>query len=255
MYKKPEKNDLLIIFPMKYVKCDIEKEFRVNRKFYITYILINYFRTKFDISRITISDILGFYGVALNPNKKPEAFKETIDVLKYMEQEEMIKIDIDLEKINYKTLIDIDINPEIFDSDDKFVTFTYYEFDRIMGISKESLTKRKISKESVLIVFLYMKSFMKRKKKESTEPSAFWGSIEQMSFDIGLSQRTITKCISVLISDENQWHCPIFVKHRTNMSNQEIIGKKIPNIYVEKKEGHQKEIQLAIDKILAGSRK
>ena len=49
-------------FPNIYIQGNIKKQFGISRKFYITYILIDRYRSIEDFSWITIRKILNFYG-------------------------------------------------------------------------------------------------------------------------------------------------------------------------------------------------
>ena len=106
-------------FPNKYIQGNIQKQFGVSRKFYITYILIDRYRSIEDFSWITIRKVLNFYGYKTTKHK-PKAFREILDVLEYMVNNKMIEVQQDLDSIGYDTGIEIKIIAENFDHPKKF---------------------------------------------------------------------------------------------------------------------------------------
>ena len=77
------KKEYFTRFPNEYIQGNIKTKFGVSRKFYITYILIDKYRSYEDYSWITIREIMNFYGYKTHRNK-PKAFKEILDVLEYI---------------------------------------------------------------------------------------------------------------------------------------------------------------------------
>ena len=77
------KTEYFTRFPNKYIQGNIKTQFGVSRKFYITYILIDKYRSYEDYSWITIRKVLEFYGYKTTKHK-PKAFYEILDVLEYM---------------------------------------------------------------------------------------------------------------------------------------------------------------------------
>ena len=57
-----KKTEYFTRFPNEYIQGNIKTKFGVSRKFYITYILIDKYRSYEDYSWITIRKILDFYG-------------------------------------------------------------------------------------------------------------------------------------------------------------------------------------------------
>ena len=80
-----KKTEYFTRFPNKYIQGNIKTQFGVSRKFYITYILIDKYRSYEDYSWITIRKIMEFYGYKTHRNK-PKAFREVLDVLEYDQQ-------------------------------------------------------------------------------------------------------------------------------------------------------------------------
>ena len=85
-----QKTEYFTRFPNQYIQCNIKKDFGVSRKFYITYILIDKYRSYEDYSWITIRKILNFYGYKTKKNK-PKAVYEILDVLEYMINNKTLK--------------------------------------------------------------------------------------------------------------------------------------------------------------------
>lgn len=243
-------------FPNIYIRGDIKKQFGVSRKFYITYILIDRYRSVEDFSWITLRKILNFYGYKTTKNK-PKAVKEILDVLEYMINNKMIEVKQDLDSIGYDTGIEIQIIPENFDHPNKFTKITSSQIDTIM------MADSSINKENLLIAFLYINSYIGFRKNENEieninidtvytgNPLAFWKSIQSMAKDLTMSRQTITDCIGYLTSPTDTSE-PLLVKHETGYIPQEDNKppKQAPNIYVLNKEGYEKEIQWALDKMM-----
>lgn len=242
--------------PNKYIQGNIKKQFGISRKFYITYILIDRYRSIEDFSWITIRKILSFYGYKTTRHK-PKAFYEILDILEYMINNKMIIVKQDLDAIGYDTGIEIQVISENFDHPDKFTKITASQIDTIM------MADSSINKENLLIAFLYINSYIGcRKKDDETEnidskdmssdsPLAFWKSIRVMAKDLAMSSETIDDCLNYLVTPSDE-HDALLIKHETGYIPQgENIKPKIaPNIYVLNKEGYEQEIQWALDKMM-----
>lgn len=253
---KQKRQEYFTRMPTKYIRGNIKKEFGVSRKFYITYILIDRYRSIEDFSWITIRKVLSFYGYKTT-SRKPKAFKEILDVLEYMINNKMIEVKQDLDSIGYDTGIEIQIIPEYFDHPNKFTKITSSQIDTIM------MADSSINKENLLIAFLYINSYIGFRKNENnieniniddgsvSNPLAFWKSIQSMAKDLEMSRQTITDCLSYLTSTSNEYD-PLLVKHETGYIPQEDNKppKQAPNIYVLNKEGYEKEIQWALNKMM-----
>ena len=238
-------------FPNKYIQGNIQKQFGVSRKFYITYILIDRYRSIEDFSWITIRKVLNFYGYKTTKHK-PKAFREILDVLEYMVNNKMIEVQQDLDSIGYDTGIEIKIIAENFDHPKKFTKITSTQIDTIM------MSDSSINKENLLIAFLYINSYIGCRGEHSIYtkspqecPEAFWKSIQKMSEDLSMSKKTIGDCINYLIAPTND-NDPLLIKHETGYIPQEDNKppKQVPNIYVLNKEGCEKEIQWALNKMM-----
>lgn len=245
------KTEYFTRFPNKYIQGNIQKQFGVSRKFYITYILIDRYRSIEDFSWITIRKVLNFYGYKTTRHK-PKAFKEILDVLEYMINNKMIEVQQDLDSIGYDTGIEIKIIAENFDHPKKFTKITSTQIDTIM------MSDSSINKENLLIAFLYINSYIGCRgehfiytKSPQECPEAFWKSIQKMSEDLSMSKKTIGDCIYYLITPTNN-NDPLLVKHETGYIPQEDNKppKQAPNIYVLNKEGYEKEIQWALNKMM-----
>lgn len=255
MNKKPEH---FTKFPSKYIQGDIKTKFGVSRKFYITYILINKYRSYEDYSWITVGKILAFYGYKPRRNK-PKAFGEVLDVLEYMVKNNMIELLQDLDSVDYDTGIEIKIIPENFDPHEKFCIITSSQLNTIMKYESG------VKKENLLMVFLYINSYIYIRAKDMDEyampypsqrPEAFWKSINNMAKELSMSKSTISQCIDCLTTlvktSEGETLSPLLIKREVN--NIQLDDKKaskiMPNIYVMNKDGYEKEIKCALYKIL-----
>ena len=247
------KTEYFTRFPNKYIQGNIQKQFGVSRKFYITYILIDRYRSIEDFSWITIRKVLNFYGYKTTRHK-PKAFKEILDVLEYMVNNKMIEVQQDLDSIGYDTGIEIKIISENFDHPKKFTKITSTQIDTIM------MSDSSINKENLLMAFLYINSYIGCRGEHSENinsrtpqeyPEAFWRSIQKMSQDLSMSKKTIGDCIDYLTTsiDGND---SLLIKHETGYIPQDDNKppKQAPNIYVLNKEGYEKEIQWALNKMM-----
>ena len=224
----------------------------VSIKFYITYILIDKYRSYEDYSWITIRKVLDFYGYKTKKNK-PKAVYEILDVLEYMINNKMIEVKQDLDSLSYDTGIEIKIIPENFDYPDNFTKFTSSQFDAIL------MADSSLNRENILMAFLYINSYIgcRSKKDDGSEyenakdnPEAFFRSIKNMSEELAMSKDTINQCINYLItSTKNK---PALLIKREVGSVQPDKSKppqNVPNIYVLNKEGYEREIEWALNKM------
>ena len=191
------KKEYFTRFPNEYIQGNIKTKFGVSRKFYITYILIDKYRSYEDYSWITIRKVLDFYGYKTHRNK-PKAFKEILDVLEYMINNKMIEIKQDLDSLSYDTGIEIKIISENFDSTEKFGKLTSSQFDTIM------MADSSLNRENILVAFLYINSYIGCRPKQNdgseydnakNNPEAFYRSIKHMSEELSMSKDTINQCI------------------------------------------------------------
>ena len=249
-----QKTEYFTRFPNEYIQGDIKTKFGVSRKFYITYILIDKYRSYEDDSWITIRKVLEFYGYKTT-KRKPKAFQEILDVLEYMINNKMIVVKQDLDSISYDTGIEIKVIPDNFEAVDKFSKITSSQLDFIM------MNESSINKENILMAFLYINSYIfirpKNKKNEEamynpeTKPEAFWKSIESMSKELSMSKNTINQCIQYLTSSIGNKE-PLLIKKEVGsvQPDPKKPPRNVPNIYVLNKEGYEQEIEWAIAKML-----
>ena len=148
-----QKTEYFTRFPNDYIQGNIRAKYGVSRKFYITYILIDKYRSYEDYSWITLRKVLNFYGYKTH-KRRPKAVQEIIDVLEYMINNKMIEVNQDLDSISYDTGIEIKIIPENFDALDKFSKITSSQLDFIM------MNESSINKENILMSFLYINSYI-----------------------------------------------------------------------------------------------
>mgnify|MGYP004476074883 FL=1 len=249
-----QKAEYFTRFPNDYIQGNIKTKYGVSRKFYITYILIDKYRSYEDYSWITLRKVLNFYGYKTH-KRRPKAVQEILDVLEYMINNKMIEVQQDLDSITYDTGIEIKIIPENFDAVDKFSKITSSQLDFIM------MNESSINKENILMAFLYINSyiFVRPKNKDNeetmynpeTKPEAFWRSIESMSKELSMSKDTINQCIQYLTSSIGDKE-PLLIKKEVGsvQPDPKKPPQNVPNIYVLNKEGYEQEIEWAITKML-----
>lgn len=247
------KKEYFTRFPNEYIQGNIKTKFGVSRKFYIIYILIDKYRSYEDYSWITIRKVLNFYGYKTH-KRKPKAVSEILDVLEYMINNKMIKIEQDLDAVSYDTAVEIKIIPENFDYPEKFGKITSSQYDVIM------MADSSISKESILMAFLYINSYIGCRKRNDDGsnmsnakdyPEAFWRSIENMAKELSMSKDTINKCLDYLTVPSDG--IPALLVKEEVGSIQKDVNKppqNVPNIYVLNKEGYEQEIKWALSKML-----
>lgn len=249
-----QKTEYFTRFPNDYIQGNIKTKYGVSRKFYITYILIDKYRSYEDYSWITLRKVLNFYGYKTH-KRRPKAVQEILDVLEYMINNKMIEVQQDLDSITYDTGIEIKIIPENFDAVDKFSKITSSQLDFIM------MNESSINKENILMAFLYINSyiFVRPKNKDNeetmynpeTKPEAFWRSIDSMSKELSMSKDTINQCIQYLTSSIGDKE-PLLIKKEVGsvQPDPKKPPQNVPNIYVLNKEGYEQEIEWAIAKML-----
>ena len=166
----------------------------------------------------------------------------------------MIEIEQDLDAASYDTAIEIKIIPENFDSTEKFGKITSSQYDVIM------MADTSLNRESILMAFLYINSYIGCRKRNDDGsnmqnakdyPEAFWRSIENMAKELSMSKDTINKCIDYLTTPTGD--IPALLVKREVGSVQKDENKppqNFPNIYVLNKEGYQREIEWAMNKML-----
>lgn len=241
-------------FPNDYIQGNIKTKFGISRKFYITYILIDKYRSYENYSWITIRKVLDFYGYKTHRNK-PKAFQEILDVLEYMINKNMIEVQQDLDSIGYDTGIEIKIISENFDPCKDFSKLTSSQYDFIM------MNESSINRENILVAFLYINSYIYIRQRDNNgnellskpqdKPEAFFRSIDTMSKDLSMSKDTINQCIYYLTSSIGDKE-PLLIKKEVGsvQPDPKKPPKNVPNIYVLNKQGYEQEIEWAISKML-----
>ena len=248
-----EKTEYFTRFPNKYIQGNIKKEFGVSRKFYITYILIDKYRSYEDYSWITIRKVLDFYGYKTKKNK-PKAVYEILDVLEYMINNKMIEVKQDLDSLSYDTGIEIKIISENFDYPDKFGKLTSTQFDVIM------MADSSLNRESILMAFLYINSYIgcRKRNEDGSEksnakeyPEAFFKSIKHMSEELSMSKDTINQCMEYLTKSTDERDALLIKREVGSVQpDKSKPPQNVPNIYVLNKEGYEQEIKWALEKIV-----
>ena len=250
---KKQSKEYFTRFPNEYIQGNIKTKFGVSRKFYITYILIDKYRSYEDYSWITIRKVLDFYGYKTT-SRKPKAFKEILDVLEYMINNQMIEVKQDLDSLSYDTGIEIKIIPKNFDSTEKFAKLTSSQFDTIM------MADSSLNRENILVAFLYINSYIGCRPRQDNgseyenakdNPEAFYRSISNMANELSMSKDTINQCIEYLTESSDD--TPALLIKREVGSVQPDKSKppqNVPNIYVLNKEGYKQEIEWALSKML-----
>lgn len=249
-------------FANDFIQDDITETYKIHRVFLTVYYLIDKHRnTLSDTSYLIISEIFELHRVSMRKNKTP-FFYEIVKCIMFLSQSNMIEItsEFDVDKISYNTPIIINVLNNNFDPTNSFTMLTYGEFDSIMSI------KSKVNKENLLVVFLYLKSFIfsdeaKKKSKQNEEikqdyfknmksSKSFFTSIENAQMVLGISKHTINSCLNALTSFDGSTS-PLLIKHDVGsiIDPKTQKPKNIPNIYVLNKAGYQHEINLTLENL------
>ena len=254
-------NDYFIRVPNCFIQTDIQKTYGLNRIFYIIWILIDRHRSLENKSYITIGEVTD-YCEYKRTKTRPKIVREIIKCLFFLETNNYIELDFfDIYNVPYDRCITLKIIAQNFDTANKFTKIYNSEMDSILCTDYSPQKKKvHINRENILTVYLYIKSYIGNRKKEEeynnddltiAYPLAFWKSTLQMAKDLAMSRQTITDCIDYLTTstDTNE---PLLIKHETGYIPQEDNKppKQAPNIYVLNKEGYEKEIQWALNKMM-----
>lgn len=261
-----EDHDYFIKFPNKYIHENISERYGLNKKFYIVYILISKNRACNNYSWISIQNVLCAMGYNAD-RKNAKIFREVIYALKYLVAMRMIKLlrDIDIDSVRYDTAIEVKIISENFDPTNNFCKLSFYQLDFITN------NQTSIKTENILMVFLYIDSYIILRPKNGDEeimgiteqennPEVFWRSIAQMTQVLEMSKNTIRQCLNYLITPQpdpetGEILSPLLVKGNIKGIENYTCGTiKVPNVYALNQAGSSREIQCAIQKILKDNR-
>lgn len=252
---KPKNNSFNFAkIPNMFIRKNITTEFGLNRIFLVVYMLINKNRTYEDKSHITARQVLAYCGYK-ESRHKPKIFYEVIKSILFLKENYYIDTDFDMYSSSYNDCININILSDNFDSNKDFTKLYNNEFETLMSIDS------KPTKESLLICYLYIKSYIipRRKNDEGNEvsynhknsPEAFYCSIENMAKELSMSKDTINQCIEYLTTTTDT-HNALLVKREVGSvkSNKSKPPQNVPNIYVLNKLGYQQEIEWALHKMM-----
>lgn len=240
--------------PNEFIRKKIGTEFGLNRIFLVVYILISRNRTYEDKSHMTIGQILNMCGYKKSKNR-PKVFYEVVKSILFLKENHYIETDFNFENIGYNDCIELNIISQNFDADKDFTSLFYKDFDNLMTIDS------KPSKESLLVCYLYIKSYIIPRKRDkegnevsgcpSNSPEAFYRSIENMAKELSMSKDTINQCIDHL-STSTDTHNALLVKREVGSikPNKNKPPQNVPNIYVLNKSGYQQEIEWALLKMM-----
>lgn len=228
--------------PNRYIQNDITT-FGLNKKFFITYILIDKYRSIEDYSWITVGKIFDFYGYKKFRNK-PKAFGEIINVLLKMQELQMIQIYTDLHSVDYDTGIEIKINPISFDASTHFTMITSSQIQNISNAPKE------INKENILMVFIYICSYIAQKTNKCLNHTSYvcWRSLNTISDDLKISKQATVNCLNYLTSSTDSEKALLAKRELGYVYSEEnSLPKKAPNIYTYNKPEYIPELEKAAE--------
>ena len=239
--------------PNRFIQTNLRKEFGVNRILLVVFCEIDRNRSYEDTSYICINEIFKKcdYKVVTT---KPKIFYEILKCLLFLKENNYIDCDFDPYKITYGDCIKVKIINSVFDSSKSYTKIYGKTLDLIYN------SNTKLSKESIITVFLYINSYIGCRKKQDDgseyenakdNPEAFYRSIKHMSEELSMSKDTINQCIEYLTKSSDD--IPALLIKREVGSVQPDKSKppqNVPNIYVLNKEGYKQEIAWAMNKML-----
>lgn len=238
--------------PNCFIQTDIQHYFGVNKILLFIYYEIDKNRSYEDTSYICIKDIFDKCKYKIGKTR-PKIFYEILKCLLFLKENNYIECDFNPHRIGYEDRIKINVINEVFDPKDHFTKLYRYQMDFICN-SKINLTK-----ESILHVFLYINSYIgcRSLKDNGTEyenakdhPGAFYKSIKNMSEELAMSKDTINKCIEFLTTS-SETHNALLIKREVGSihPDKNKPPQNVPNIYVLNREGYEKEIEWALEKM------
>ena len=233
--------------PNIFIRNSLSDTFGLNRIFLIVYILIDRNRSYENKSYITIGQALSLCQYK-KAKRKPKIFYEVIKSLLFLKENYFINCNFDYHTIGYDECIPIEIITENFDVKDNFTKIYAKDFDQIFN------SGTKILKESILNVYLYIISFIYNESEDvntGNRPKAFWRSINQTEKELSMSKNTVNQCIDYLITPSKSSPALLIKREIGNIQfNQSRTPQNAPNIYVLNKEGYEREIELALSKLI-----
>lgn len=228
--------------PNFFIRCNLIKKYNINKILIIIFVFIDRNKSIENNSYVIINDIFEFCGYKISKNK-PKIFYEIIKTLLFLQESKFIKINknIDFNKISYSDCIKLKIITQNFDVFNNYTILKYSDFDYISNISKNT------NVEITLLVFLYIKSFI-IKNNNNYAPASFYGSLDTLSLELGISKNSVYKSIHCLI-DSSSNKKPLLIKYNVNGMNNNKLLKNATNIFVLNEKNFELEILHTLNKI------
>ena len=233
--------------PNIFIRNNLSNTLGLNRIFLVVYVLIDRNRSYENKSYITIGQVLNLCKYKKS-SRKPKVFYEIIKSILFLKENYFINCDFDYHTISYDECIPIEIITENFDVKDNFTKMYSKDFDQIFA------SDTNLSRESILAVYLYIVSFMDSGLDDITTrdtPKAFWRSIDKTAKELSMAKKTVKQCIDYLIASSKNRSALLIKREIGNIQlNQNRPLQNAPNIYVLNKEGYEREIELALSKLI-----
>lgn len=220
----------------------------IDKKILLTIIYLDRKRSFEDVVGFSLYDLVLSNGYKINRTNTGAvtSFKK---IIQFLIDNQMISLDKNIKELKGNNFVNINILDN-FDKVDNYTIITANEIDSLLH------SKSKIEKANLFSVYLYMKSFMfpRNLTDEGNEfsdakekPIAFWGYIDVMQRDIGVSRETINKCLKEYIK------LKLFIRHETGsyiaIENGKQVEKNAPNIYVLNNKNAEQEAKWALNKL------
>lgn len=231
--------------PNKFLRDGFLEYYNINKIIFVLYIEIDRNRSLTDDSYIIINDILELCGYNISPTSKPKIFYEIIRALVFLEKNNYIHYpQFDPYNVGYKDFICIHIVRDNFDSISNFTLIYWKDYHKVLD------SESNLRKENLLITYLYMASYIGYRAETDNNPEdtplAFFKNTSNTAKDLNVSRDTLNLCMKELVD------IGLLIKKKTGsvMTNKSKTPKNVPNIYVLKRKGWEKEMEWAYDKLL-----
>ena len=220
----------------------------IDKKLLLVMIYLDRRRSIEDYVGFSLHDMIHNCGYTPSRNKQGviTMFKKQIE---FLIDNGMISMLSPMSEIKGNNYVYAKIN-DAFDCVEGYTIMTCNETDKLLS------SKSKIEKSNLFAVYLYMRSFMFPRATDDNghdfadacdKPCAFWKTIDNISYDLGIARETINRCINEILK------LKLLVRHETGSykinENGKYIEKNVPNIYVLYDDNASQEIKWAVKKL------
>lgn len=220
----------------------------IDKRILLTLIYLDRKRSLEDTVGFSLYDLVTYFGYKVD-RTSTGAVTRFKKLIQFLVDNQMIAFDTSIDNLKGNNYVNVTLLDN-FDKVENYTMISANEIDILLN------SKSKIEKSNLFAIYLYMKSFMFQRNltDEGNEfsdakdkPTAYWGYIDVMQRDLGVSRETINKCLNEYIK------LKLFVKKETGsyktIENGKEVEKNAPNIYVINNDNAQQEIKWAMNKL------